>query len=169
MGTRRKTGRDRNPTTDYLKSLNEDDTVTDETLEELPTTENEKEEGWIKQLRLRLRTHRISHGINKLTASKWESVWADANPIGNEKCRKEGIGRMKCLACGLTTDEMKTRETARHDHLSCPMTKRALGMVYRCYINQTATNLTTIEINTQQALLSPHECIRAACGHQGSM
>ena len=72
--------------TDYLKSLNEDDT--NEILEELPKTENEQEEGWIKQLRLRLMTHRISHGINKLTASKWESVWADANPIGNGRCKK---------------------------------------------------------------------------------
>ena len=52
--------------------------------------------------RLALMNHRISHGINKVTANKWESIWADALPIGNGRCNKKRRGPRHLFSLPIT-------------------------------------------------------------------
>ena len=52
--------------------------------------------------------HRVSQGVSKGTADKWESVWTDALPYGNGRCNKEGEGRTKCLACAFLENKNNT-------------------------------------------------------------
>ena len=44
---------------------------------DLPEVTNTTPAKWFTKARLALMNHRISHGINKVTANKWESIWAD--------------------------------------------------------------------------------------------
>ena len=86
--------------------------------------------------------HRVTQGVSKSTADKWESVWTDALPYGNGRCNKEGEGRTKCLACAFLENKNNT-ETTRHAHLECPVTKSHLKLeLLICYLNALPTELT---------------------------
>ena len=125
---------------EYLEAKADDNNPNNKDLPEVTNTTPAK---WFTKARLALMNHRISHGINKVTANKWESIWADALPIGNGRCNKKGEDHATCLACLLLTGT-KEKETTRHAHLDCPTTKRTLSMIYKCYIQTTATNLDSI-------------------------
>ena len=125
--------------TEYEKDRENQEEDRSQTKHTTPDTEQNKL-GWLKKLRAAVMKHRVSQGVSKGTGDKWESVWTDALPYGNGRCNKAGEGRTKCLACGFLENKNNT-ETTRHAHLECPVTKRVLGMIYRCYIQITATNL----------------------------
>ena len=73
---------------DYLEAKGKaDDNIPQN--EDLPEVTNTTPAKWFTKARLALMNHRISHGINKVTAHKWESIWADALPIGNGRCNKK--------------------------------------------------------------------------------
>ena len=92
------------------------------------------------KVRWRMLANRVGHGVQKLTAHKWDSVLADAEPLGMGRCRKEGPLKGICTACACL---LRTRvyESCRHAHLECPFTVRVLALIYRCAIHVSATNL----------------------------
>ena len=92
------------------------------------------------KVRGRMLANRVGHGVQKLTAHKWDSVLADAEPLGMGRCRKEGPLKGICTACACL---LRTRvyESCRHAHLECPFTVRVLALIYRCAIHVSATNL----------------------------
>ena len=94
----------------------------------------------VVQVRARMLAGRVAHGINKLTAHKWESVLADAEPLGPGRCRKLGASKARCTAC-LCVLGKRVVESCRHAHLECPFTTRTLALVYRTAMQISATNL----------------------------
>ena len=94
----------------------------------------------VVQVRARMLAGRVAHGINKLTAHKWESVLADAEPLGPSRCRKLGASKACCTAC-LCVLGKRVVESCRHAHLECPFTTRTLALVYRTAMQISATNL----------------------------
>ena len=92
------------------------------------------------QVRARMLAGRVAHGVNKLTAHKWESVLADAEPLGPGRCRKLGASKACCAACLFMTGA-RVVESSRHAHLECPSTIRVLALVYRVAMQTMATNL----------------------------
>ena len=91
-------------------------------------------------LRARVMAGRVSHGINKLTAHKWESVLADAEPLGQGRCRKVGASHARCTACRCMLG-VSVVESCRHAHLECPLTVRILAIVQRSAMQVMGTNL----------------------------
>ena len=67
----------------------------------------------VVQVRARMLAGRVAHGINKLTAHKWESVLADAEPLGPSRCRKLGASKACCTAC-LCVLGKRVVESCRH-------------------------------------------------------
>ena len=82
----------------------------------------------VVQVRARMLAGRVAHGINKLTAHKWESVLADAEPLGPGRCRKLGASKARCTAC-LCVLGKRVVESCRHAHLECLFTTRTLALV----------------------------------------
>ena len=94
------------------------------------------------KMRAKIMAHRVSHGVNKLTAHKWESVLADAEPLGRGRCRKIGPLNGHCTAC-LCMLKRRVVESCRHAHLECPFTVQILALILRCATHVSATNLET--------------------------
>ena len=61
------------------------------------------------------------------------SVLTDAEPLGNDRCRKVGPSWRTCNWC-LFFRGMRIRETVNHAHLDCPVVRMALDTVFRAAV-----------------------------------
>ena len=92
-----------------------------------------------ERLRIKVFGKANKHNINRVTLDICYSIWNDAMPIGNGRCRKKGPLHTKCTSCVFMTGVKRT-ETARHTYLNCPFTMILLDTIFRLTLNETATN-----------------------------
>ena len=78
-------------------------------------------------------------GLDRKTLDVLYHVWADAFPIGNNRCQKTGVRKGKCDAC-LVAFRTAEPETTRHAHLECPLVEAFLDLALRAAVQTVETD-----------------------------